>query len=123
MPATGTDQDYDGVLDHFSPDGSVGGKEVFNTGFYVWFYMSDSSGIWGHTGTKMWRSIVATNSAPGAGNVDANWSQYYGANFKWNLIDSFSFSVDPLGQTTTFTISASSLARAERSQSTDPTGS
>src|SRR5579871_3024411 len=29
MPATGTDQDYDGVNDHFTPDGSVGGKEVF----------------------------------------------------------------------------------------------
>lgn len=120
MPATGTDQDYDGVKDHFTPDGSAGGKEVFNTGFYVWFYMSDNTGAWGNSGNKIWRAVVNSNAAPGPSNIDQKWGQYYGNGTRWNLIDSLTFTSDPLAQTTTYTISASSLARAERSALTDP---
>lgn len=119
MPASGTDEDYDGLLDHFVPDGSSGGKEIYNTGKYVWFYMSDSTGAWGTDGNKIWRAIMSTNSAPGLGDRDVAWTKYYGGNPKWTLIDDVTFTFDPLKQTTTFTISASSLNRNERSQTTD----
>jgi competence protein ComGC len=120
MPATGTDQDFDGVLDHFTPDGSVGGKEIFNTGFYVWFYMSDSSGAWGTTGNQIWRAVVYSNNPPGPADVDQKWETYYGGAMKWILIDNVTFTVDPVTQTDTFTISASSLARSDRSAANDP---
>jgi hypothetical protein len=120
MPDKGTDQDYDGVLDHFTPDASVGGKEIYNTGFYVWFYMSDSSGAWGNAGNQIWRAVVYSNNPPAPADVDHTWEQYYGGAVKWNLIDSVAFVVDPLAQTTTFTITGSALDRAERSATTDP---
>src|SRR3954466_2307673 len=103
MPASGTDQDFDGVLDHFVPDGSVGGKEVYNTGFYVWFYMSDSSGVWGYSGSYMWRAIANTAASPGPANVDAGWSKYYGGTDKWRLIDNVTFTSDPITQMASFT--------------------
>jgi hypothetical protein len=121
MPRTGTDEDQDGVLDHFTPDGSVGGKEIYNTGKYVWFYMSDSSGTWGVPGTKVWRAVVSSNSSPAPGDRDVNWTRYYGGADRWNLIDNLTFTNDSVTQTSTVTIEASSLNRAERSATTDAT--
>lgn len=119
MPATGTDEDFDGVLDHFVPDGSSGGKEIFNTGVHVWFYMSDNTGTWGVSGTRIWRAVVNGSGSPGPGDKDVNWTRYYGGDLKWKLIDSVTFTVDPVAQVTSFTIEASSLNRADRSATTD----
>lgn len=122
MPATGTDEDADGILDHFVPDGSSRGKEVFNTGFYVWFYMSNDSGEWGQPGTKLWRAVVYSANPPLAGDVDQKWNTYYGSGYRWNLIDRLDFTCDALKQLTNYTITASSLNRADRSLKTDPNG-
>lgn len=122
MPATGTDEDMDGILDHFVPDGSSRGKEVFNTGFYVWFYMSDDTGEWGHRGAKLWRAVVYSANPPLAGDVDQKWNTYYGSGYRWNLIDRVDFTCDPLKQLTNYTITASSLNRADRSLKSDPNG-
>ncbi len=123
MPATGTDQDYDGANEHFTPDASVGGREIYNTGFFVWFYMSDNTGLFISTpGTKMTRAIVNNSATPIAANVDVAWQKYYGGNLKWTLIDSLTFTNDIVNQMSTVTINGSSLTRAERSQTTDING-
>jgi type II secretory pathway pseudopilin PulG len=120
MPASGTDQDYDGALDHFTADGNVDGRDYFDTGNYVWFYTSDDSGVWGRSGTKVWRAIVPGSGNPAPSNVDANWGEYYGGPNRWNLIDNVTFTCDVVHQTTTFSVTASSLDRADRSLTTDP---
>ncbi len=120
MPATGTDEDLDGVNDHFSPDGSIDGREVYNTGFFVWFYMSDETGAFGRQGSQLWRAIVPDASQPSSANLDQKWRLYYGGNYRWGLIDRLSFYNDSVNQLTTYTITASSLTRADRSMTTDP---
>lgn len=119
MPATGTDEDFDGINEHFTPDGSAAGKEIFNTGFYVWFYMSDSTGIWGHTGNQLWRAKVTGPGSPTSSSLDYTWRTYYGGDYRWSLIDNLTFTTDPVNQLTTYTITASSLDRADRSATTD----
>lgn len=120
MPALGTDEDFDGVNEHFTPNSSDGGKEVYNTGFYVWFYMSDSSGTWGNAGNEIWRAVVTNPGPPSPADVDDKWRHYYGGAYRWGLIDSIAFTNDPINQLTTFTINGSSLNRADRSALTDP---
>lgn len=116
LPGSGTDFNGDGVLDQFYPAYSdPNGTETFKTGAYIWFYQSDSVGTWGNTGTFVWRAKPTTSANPASGDLDAPWSLYYGGASRWNYIDSISFTNDPAAQTTTFTINASSLNRAERS--------
>lgn len=112
---TGTDTDGDGLIDSFTPTSvSSAGLEVFTTGKYVWFYRSSAAGSWGTSGQYVWRATPSSSSAPAAANLDTKWSLYYGGSPKWNLIDGLTFSVDAINRTTTFTISASALNRAER---------
>jgi hypothetical protein len=123
LPSTGADFNIDGLIDRPTPlISDPDGTERYQTGNYVWFYMANSSGTWGSAGTYLWRAKPTTTSSPAIADLDSNWSLYYSGSSRWNLIDSVTFSIDPGRQTTTFTIRASSLNRAERSASGLPTG-
>lgn len=121
MPANGVDTDQDGLADSFSPTSYdyTTDTETFATGKYVWFYMSDTTGTWGSTGTTFWRASPPTSANPTSSDFNTNWAKYYGGNARWNFIDSVSFSIDVPNEKVTFTISASSLNRAERSASAE----
>ncbi|MFI5385379.1 MAG: hypothetical protein ACHQ50_04575 [Fimbriimonadales bacterium] len=118
LPNTGVDTNADGLIDRVTPaTADAAGTETYKTGTYVWFYQSDATGAWGNSGSVVWRARPVTSSNPAAGDLDAAWSLYYSGGSRWNFIDSITFTNDPGSQTTTFTINASSLNRAERSAS------
>lgn len=117
MPKTGTDWDGDGLLDTFSPtSASTNGKENMNPDVYVWFYQASSTGSFGSTGTMVWRADHRGPGGLAGADADARWSKI-GTRSRWNFIDSVTFSVDSTNKTTTFTIVASSLNRAETTAS------
>lgn len=123
LPSTGLDTNADGLVDRVTPlAADANGSETYKTGTYVWFYQSDASGAWGNLGTLVWRAKPITGANPGPADLDSAWSLYYGGGSRWNFIDSVTFTNDPGSQTTTFTINASSLNRAERSAAALPNG-
>lgn len=117
MPSNGVDTDQDGLADTFSPSSynTATSKEIFNTGKYVWFYMANSAGTWGSVGTSFWRASPPTSANPASGDLNSSWATYYGGSSRWNFIDSVTYVLDAAHQKLTFTISASSYNRAERS--------
>jgi hypothetical protein len=117
MPANGVDTDQDGLADEFTPSSydPVTETETFTTGKYVWFYMSSSAGTWGAVGTFLWRASPATSANPALADLNTNWAKYYGGSGRWNFIDSVTYTLDAAHQKVTYTISASSYNRAERS--------
>ena len=125
MPANGIDTNQDGVLDTFAPSGYDAAKdtEIFNTGNYVWFYMSDDTGAWGADGTTFWRASPPSAATPSQPDRNTNWALYYGGERKWNYIDGVSFVIDAPHETVTFTINASSYYRAERTSASEASNS
>lgn len=120
IPDSGLDKNGDGVLDRIDPTSvDTSGNETFNTGEYVWFYMSDATGAFGTTGTLVWRAQCPTSANPGAGTYDTAWAKYYGGNPRWKYVDSISFSIDTVNHCTTFTINASMLNRNESSAASE----
>ena len=118
MPGGGVDTDQDGLADTFSISSYdyANDKEIYTTGNYVWFYMSNSTGTWGTVGTTFWRASPTTAANPIAGDLNSKWAFYYGgASSRWNFIDSVTYSLDAAHEKVTFTINASSYSRAERS--------
>lgn len=128
LPATGTDQDGDGVIDKYSGNW-VGptGREGYGEGLRVWYYMSDNTGLPASAvvkGGKVWRAFTSGNSLPTGGEVDTKFAFYYGntAQPKWNFIDSIEFTVNADG-TVGYTIKSSKLFRAERAAATSDAAS
>lgn len=116
MPLKSVDKNNDGRGDEFDPD-KVAGLSIpeYGDGQRVWFYLGDPAKDFGAEGTILCKAIRNDDAVATSTDVLKSWSFYYDRTVsRWNLISGFTFSVDPSAATTTFTIRASTLARAER---------
>ncbi|HZH98511.1 MAG TPA: hypothetical protein VEX38_06025, partial [Fimbriimonadaceae bacterium] len=120
MPLIGVDKNGDGVLDVYTPFGvGSAGIEKYGEGKRLWYYQAGSSGDINSSGSLIWRAWTNDDTLPTIAQVDRDWSYYYGntSRYRWNFIDSLSFSLPGDGsgkQHVDLAIVASALARAER---------
>lgn len=115
MPANGTDRDNDGRLDTYTiASVSRRGLEKVTLGNRVWYYLSDSTGAFGNSGSILWRAERSDDLNPTASNVDSKFTYSSSTKLKYPLITGLTFAVDSTAQTVTFTITSGALTRAER---------
>lgn len=115
MPANGTDRDNDGHLDTYTISSvSRRGLEKVTLGNRVWYYLSDSTGAFGNSGTILWKAERSDDLNPTASDVDKKFTYSSTTKLKYPLITGLSFAVDSTAQTVTFTINSGSLIRADR---------
>ncbi len=115
VPSGGTDKNLDGVVDNAIPSSvDSSGNNTYAANRWVWFYMGDSSGNPSASGTQLWRAVVTSSSTtPSSANKDSNWSLVNG-NPRFNLVESFSATVNSTAETATVTCTLSALTRADR---------
>ncbi len=91
------------------------GYEKHGAGKRVWFFLADSSGAFGSTGTTLWRAERNDDSTPTVLDVVSSWRFYPGTtNPRFNLVTSLGFVVNTSTRTVTTTVGARSLWRDER---------
>lgn len=116
LPGNAFDTDGDGVADAYAPDKyDANGKATYSKGTRVWYYLADSTGAFGTTGTVLWRATRTDDKNPTAADVDASWSLYYAGKPRYGLIDTLGFTVSGASAYVTVAISASASARAPES--------
>jgi hypothetical protein len=115
MPASGTDTDGDGYLDEYVPSSvSRRGVAKYTPGKRIWFYLSNSDGAFGSSGTILWRAQRSDDCNPASSDADKNWAYYYGSTQqRFGLITSLTPAVDTTAKTTTVTAYATSLIRSD----------
>jgi Tfp pilus assembly protein PilV len=125
MPANGVDVDGDGYLDTYSPQRiSKRGLEKWGKGNRVWFYMANSTGDFSKPGTIVWRAQRIDDSPPTSSDCDSKWAYYYGSSkLRWDITEALTFSVDSANQLTSFSVTCSQLARADRMAKTSDVNS
>lgn len=85
--------------------------EQWGVGKRIWFYQADHTGVLGTAGTILWKAIRADDAVPGSGDVDREWSYYYGGTlYRWNLITSVSFAVTASARRASVTVTGAVLA-------------
>lgn len=86
--------------------------EQWGVGKRLWFYQADHTGVPGTSGTILWKAVRPDDAVPGAGDVDREWSYYYGgAVYRWNLITSASFTVNSTARRASVSVTGSVRAR------------
>ncbi|HVT14052.1 MAG TPA: prepilin-type N-terminal cleavage/methylation domain-containing protein [Fimbriimonadaceae bacterium] len=115
VPSGGTDKNLDGVVDNAMPNSvDSSGNNAYTANRWVWFYMGDASGNPSSSGTQLWRAVLTSSSSiPSGSNKDSGWSLSNG-NPRFNLVESFSATVNPTAETATVTCTFSALTRADR---------
>lgn len=79
VPAAKTDLNGDGRAEGYRPSAiAENGYERFQASRLVWFFVSDSSGTFGKSGTILWRAESGMALVPTAGDLDAAWSRSAG---------------------------------------------
>jgi hypothetical protein len=120
MPSTGTDKDGDGHLDSWTLAAvSRRGYEKISLGKRVWFYLGDSTGTFGTSGTILWKAERSDDLNPTGSDAITKYSYLTSTRLRYPLISSLSFSVNSAAQTVTYTVVAGSLTRAERTPGTE----
>lgn len=121
MPANGTDTDGDGVDDRFDVL-SVGrrGTDKWGTGQRVWYFIADSSGVPGTTGTIPWRAVRNDSSVISSGDVDRKWTYPYGGTrCAFGQITSLTYTINATYHVVTVSVAAGTLIRASRTPAND----
>ena len=115
MPANGSDKDGDGHLDSWTiASVSRRGLEKWAQGKRVWFYLGDSTGAFGTSGTILWKAERSDDLNPTTSDAITKYAYVTSTRLRFPLISSLSFTVNSAAQTVTFTVVAGSLTRAER---------
>ncbi|MER3466588.1 MAG: hypothetical protein C4340_05585, partial [Armatimonadota bacterium] len=82
--------------------------EQWGVGKRIWFYQADATGVPGTTGT----AVRVDDAVPSSADVDRDWSYYYGSTvYRWNLITSATFTVNPTARRTSVSVTGSVRAR------------
>ena len=117
MPSVEIDLNGDGVADSYAPASlDKKGLERYAVGKRVWYYMADSTGLFGTTGTILWRAVVATDSNPAAADRDLAWTYLYSRTTspRFPLVTGFAPTVDATNRLVTLDLSAESADYADR---------
>lgn len=117
MPSVEVDLNGDGTPESYAPASlDKFGREQYVAGKRVWYYMSDSTGTWGNTGTVLWRATRSDDSDPSSSDRDLNWTYRYGQTSapRFPLITNFGISVSSSTCLVTLDISGESADYAER---------
>ena len=115
MPSTGTDKDGDGHLDSWTlASVSRRGYEKVALGKRDWFYLGDSAGAFGTTGTILWKAERSDDLNPTSSDAITKYAYLTSTRLRYPLISSLALSVNSSNQTVTYTVIAGSLTRAER---------
>jgi len=122
MPSTGADKDNDGHYDSWTLSSvSRRGYEKVSAGKRVWFYLGDSTGAFGTSGTILWKAERSDDLNPTASDAITRFAYVTTTRKRYPLISSLSFTVNSSAQTVAYTIAAGSLIRAERTPGTEAT--
>ena len=115
MPANGSDKDDDGYLDSWTlASVSRRGYEKVTAGKRDWFYLGDSTGAFGTTGTILWKAERSDDLNPTSSDAIQKYAYLTSTRLRYPLISSVTFSVNSSTQTVSYTLVAGSLTRAER---------
>lgn len=116
MPSTEVDLNTDGIPESYAP-GSLDkfGREKYVAGKRVWFYMSDSTGVFGATGTTLWKATRTDDNDPASGDRDLNWTYRYAQTSapRFPLVSAFVISVDATNRLVTLDLTAESADYAQ----------
>lgn len=110
MPPTGNGTDENGLNNSYTPSSISGSAVHWGTGGkYRWYYFADSTGNASNSGSILWCAETTTSANPTTGVT--NFTYYYGntSTYKWDLIDGFSYTIDAVHNSVTYTITASDL--------------
>lgn len=119
MPASGTDTDADAFSDLFEPTSATAGQVRWGKGTRVWFYLANATGNFMQPGPIVWRAERNDDLIPTSLNVDRSFTYFQDTGLlRYSLLDSITWSVNATDKTVTYTLKASSLARADRRSST-----
>lgn len=122
MPATGSDKDGDGHLDSWTlANVSKRGLEEVTQGKRDWFYLSDSTGAFGVSGTILWKAERSDALNPIASDAISKYANLTSTQLRYPFISSVTFSVNSAAQTVTYTVTAGSMVRAARTPGTEAT--
>lgn len=122
MPASGADKDNDGYLDSWTLAAvSRRGYEKVSPGKRVWFYLGNSTGAFGTTGTILWKAERTDDLNPTASDAIRAYAYFSGTRLRYPLMSSLSFTVNASAQTVAYTVVAGSLIRAERTPGSEST--
>ena len=97
MPSVEVDLNGDGTPESYAPASfDAFGCEKYALGKRVWYYLADSTGVFGTTGTTLWRSVTTSDTNPTASSVDLAWSCRYGVATapRFTLVKTFAPTVD-----------------------------
>ncbi|RIK00012.1 MAG: hypothetical protein DCC46_06800 [Armatimonadetes bacterium] len=122
MPATVYDRQGDGNADAYDLDSvTTYRKASYSAGKRVWYVLGRLGGVLSKdtlAGIDPHKAIRSDDTIPTSGDIDMNWSRYYGsANNKFHLLSQLEFKVDSATKTVTYTITASSAAGRNRTVS------
>ena len=122
LPANGSDKDGDGKLDSWMLTSvSRRGLEKVATGKRVWFYLGNTTGAFGTTGTILWKAERSDDVNPTASDANSRYAYVTSTRLRYPLISSLSFTVNSSAQTVVTTVVAGSLTRAERTPGSEST--
>lgn len=119
MPLLGTDRDNDGKLDKYQLKSVTRrGMERLGRGKRVWYYLSDSTGNFGATGTQLYRAERSDDLNPTAADVDWSFFEVNETKQRYGTISDFDFTVSASAQLVTFSLGSTALNRSDRLVST-----
>jgi hypothetical protein len=122
MPSSGSDKDGDGHLDRWTLTAvSRRGLEKVTTGKRVWFYLGNSTGAFGTTGTILWKAERSDDLNPTTTDAITKYAYVTSTRLRYPVISSLTLSVNGSAQTVTTTLVAGSLIRAERTPGSEST--
>lgn len=125
LPANGVDLNGDGSPESYRPTSlDKFGREKFTSGARVWYYLSDSTGVFGANGKQLWRATRHDDFYPVSGDRDLTWSLQYGQAGKprFSLVDALTVSVDPTSGLVSIDLRAESVDSNTRQPSASDSG-
>ena len=111
MPSSGNVKDSWGVYYNYNPISASGPTLHWGTGMYRTFFFANSAGNYANSGNYLWMAEANTSGSPAGTNNITNWTYYAGntSTYRWDLIDGFSWSIDAVHNSVTYTITGSDL--------------